>query len=80
MTIKCSSLKEPRLTLPAREPRLARPNMPLWSIGQGVGLLKIVGSSPTEGDLSVGAMAFVLFELDTILACLASELLQGRAR
>jgi hypothetical protein len=54
--------------------------MPLWSNGQGVGLLKIVGSSPTEGgDLSVGAMAFVLFELDTILACLASKLLQGRA-
>jgi hypothetical protein len=24
-------------------------------------------------------MAFVLFELDTILACLASKLLQGRA-
>jgi len=39
-----------------------------------------VVSSPTGGDLSVGAMAFVLFELDTFWACLARELLSGRVR
>jgi len=50
-----------------------------WSNGRGVRLLKIVGSNPTGGDLSAGAMALVLFELDTFLACLASELLRGRA-
>ena len=39
-----------------------------------------MGSSPTGGDASAGAVEFMVFELDTFLVCLANIRVELRGR